>query len=112
MGRRQTDRGEYCPPTVTWLRLGLTSLLLATAVSSPLYAHGFGQRYDLPVPLWLYLLGAGATVGFSFLLVAALMPARRSGDRRLRLALPSGGTVGRSIVFAVRMAGSCGLPGL
>src|SRR5271157_933190 len=45
----------------------------------------------MPVPLWLYLLGAGATVGFSFLLVAALLPAGRSGDRRLRLALPSGG---------------------
>ncbi|MGA7534979.1 MAG: hypothetical protein WBW27_24165, partial [Pseudolabrys sp.] len=72
MGRRQTDRGEYCQPAVPWLRLGLTSLLLATAESSPLYAHGFGQRYDLPIPLWLYLLGAGATVGFSFLLVAAL----------------------------------------
>ena len=64
MGRRQTDRGEYRQPAVPWLRLGLTSLLLATAVSSPLYAHGFGQRYDLPIPLWLYLLGAGATVGF------------------------------------------------
>ncbi|MGB6282985.1 MAG: hypothetical protein WBG18_00920, partial [Xanthobacteraceae bacterium] len=105
MGRRQTDRGEYCLPAVPWLSLGLTSLLLATAVSSPLYAHGFGQRYDLPIPLWLYLLGAGATVGFSFLLVAALMPARRSGDRRLRLALPSGGIVGRSFVLAVRVAG-------
>jgi hypothetical protein len=103
MGRRQTDRGEYYPPAVPWLRLGLTSLLLATAVPSPLYAHGFGQRYDLPVPLWLYLLGAGATVGFSFLLIAALMSARRSGDRRLRLALPSGGMVGRSIVLAIRV---------
>ena len=105
MRRRQSDRGEYCQPAVPWLRLGLTSLLLATAMSSPLYAHGFGQRYDLPVPLWLYLLGAGATVGFSFLLVVALMPARRSGDRRLQLALLSGGVVGRSFVLAVRVAG-------
>ncbi len=105
MGRRQTDRGQYHRPAVPWLRLGLTSLVLATAMSSPLYAHGFGQRYDLPVPLWLYLLGAGTTVGFSFLLVAALLPAGRSGDRRLRLALPSGGMVGRSIVLAVRVAG-------
>ena len=31
MARRQTDRGQYGPPTVAWLRLGLTSLLLATA---------------------------------------------------------------------------------
>ena len=22
------------------------------------YAHGFGERYDLPVPLWLYVGGA------------------------------------------------------
>ena len=80
-------------------------MLLATAVPSPLHAHGFGQRYDLPVPLWLYVLGAGATVGFSFLMVAALMPARRSGDRRLRLALPSGGMVARWIVLAVRVVG-------
>ena len=105
MARRQIDRGKYGPPTVPWLRLGLTSLLLATAVPSPLHAHGFGQRYDLPVPLWLYVLGAGATVGFSFLMVAALMPARRSGDRRLRLALPSGGMVARWIVLAVRVVG-------
>jgi hypothetical protein len=72
--------------------------------SSPLNAHGFGQRYDLPIPLWLYLLGAGATVGFSFLLVAALLPARQSGHRRLRLVLPIGCMVGRSIVLAVRAA--------
>lgn len=33
-------------------------------------AHGFGQRYDLPVPLWLYLIGAGAAVLLSFGVVA------------------------------------------
>jgi hypothetical protein len=103
MRRRQTHRGAYSPAAMPWLR-GLTTLLLAAAVPSPLYAHGFGQRYDLPVPLWLYLLGAGATVGFSFLVVGALAPARSSGDRGLRLALPSGGMVGRSIVLAVRIA--------
>jgi len=30
------------------------------------FAHGLGQRYDLPVPLWLYLTGAGAAVALSF----------------------------------------------
>ena len=30
-------------------------------------AHGFGQRYDLPVPLGLFMLGAGASVVISFL---------------------------------------------
>ena len=104
MGQRQTNRGEYCPQPAGWLRLGLTSLLLAAAAPSPVYAHGFGQRYDLPLPLWLYLLGAGATVGFSFIMVAALIPARRSGDRQLRFSLPSGGIVGRSIILFVRVA--------
>jgi hypothetical protein len=32
-------------------------------------AHGFGQRYDLPVPLWLYVVGAAATVAVSFIVV-------------------------------------------
>jgi hypothetical protein len=31
--------------------------------------HTFGTRYDLPAPLYLYLLGAGAVVFASFLLV-------------------------------------------
>ena len=32
-------------------------------------AHGFGQHYDLPVPLWLYVVGAAATVAVSFAVV-------------------------------------------
>src|SRR5256886_7661779 len=31
--------------------------------------HAFGTRYDLPAPLYLFLLGAGAVVFISFLLV-------------------------------------------
>ena len=34
------------------------------------HAHGFGQRYDLPLPLWLYLIGAGLTVALSFVFLA------------------------------------------
>jgi hypothetical protein len=37
------------------------------------WAHGFGQRYDLPVPLWLYVTGAAATVALSFVVVGAWM---------------------------------------
>ncbi len=84
------------------LRLALAGLALATALPSPLYAHGFGQRYDLPVPLWLYLLGAGATVGFTFVMVIVLMPARGPADQQLRLSLPSGGVVGKSIISVAR----------
>jgi hypothetical protein len=43
--------------------------VLALGVAAPVAAHGFGQRYDLPVPLSLYLTGAAAAVLFSFLLL-------------------------------------------
>lgn len=36
------------------------------AEAPPALAHGFGQRYDLPVPLWLYLYGAASAVLLSF----------------------------------------------
>ena len=34
------------------------------------HAHAFGARYDLPLPLSLYLAGAGGTVAVTFLLLA------------------------------------------
>src|SRR4051812_3411911 len=41
-------------------------------------AHAFGQRYDLPIPLLLFVLGGALVVIFSFLLVL-----RRGDDGRL-----------------------------
>jgi hypothetical protein len=65
-------------------------------------AHGFGQLYNLPVPLWLYAWGASATLLLSFLLVgyfassitaASFAAAREIGHTRwvrlLRRALPA-----------------------
>jgi hypothetical protein len=43
--------------------------ILVPLYSQQAFAHGFGQRYDLPVPLWLYLLGAGAAVLLSFVVI-------------------------------------------
>ena len=43
-----------------WLAWGL----YFTPVIS--FAHGFGERYDLPVPLFLYISGAGMAVVLSF----------------------------------------------
>ena len=40
------------------------------AVPCITHAHGFGQRYDLPLPLWLYLTGAALTVALSFAFLA------------------------------------------
>jgi len=41
-------------------------MLLSLFAARPALAHGFGQRYDLPVPLWLYLYGAASAVLLSF----------------------------------------------
>ena len=49
-------------------------LLLGWAGSAA--AHGFGQHYDLPVPLWLYVVGAAATVAVSFVVVGIVYVAR------------------------------------
>ena len=46
-----------------------TALIFAALTASPAFAHGFGERYDLPVPLWLYISGAGAAVALSFVVI-------------------------------------------
>ena len=53
----------------------------------PAGAHGFGQRYDLPLPLSLYLFGAGAAVILSFVVVGlcARHPAGVRGYPRIDL---------------------------
>ena len=69
------------------------------------YAHGFGQRYDLPLPLWLYLLGAGLTVALSFAFLAlwrrddAGPPDRGDYARPLLRHIPGA----RAIAFALRL---------
>lgn len=77
-------------PGATW-----TSLLAAASCilgsSSPALAHGFGQRYDLPVPLWLYVTGAAAAVAFSFAIIGAFVrsaPGVRSYPRVNLLRFP------------------------
>ena len=40
---------------------------------SPAYAHGFGERYDLPLPLSLFVIGGALAVALSFLVVAVVL---------------------------------------
>src|SRR2546425_9199053 len=66
-------------------RRGITALLVVAAgaaigVTKSVSAHGFGQRYDLPLPLSLYLLGTAAAVVFAFVVVGLFM--RRAPLRR------------------------------
>ncbi|MBL93778.1 MAG: hypothetical protein CMF70_00490 [Magnetovibrio sp.] len=37
------------------------------------FAHAFGSRYDLPLPLELFMLGAGATVLVSFVIMSSTL---------------------------------------
>jgi len=81
--------------------------LFACAIFVTAWAHGFAQRYDLPVPLHLYVGGAAAAVALSFVVVAYFV----RGDRTVK-SYPTfnllGTTLGRVIAspvvrFALRL---------
>ena len=52
------------------LKIVLPLLALgAAALAHPVYAHGFGERTELPVPLGYFLVGAGVAVALSFAVI-------------------------------------------
>ena len=70
------------------MRLKLTQAICGLAfVPGSLFAHGFAQRYDLPVPLGLYMGGAAAAVALSFLVIAFFVRGERLIDSYPRLML-------------------------
>jgi len=86
----------------------LVSFAAAVSASTPAQAHGFGQRYELPLPLTLYLAGAAAVVALSFV-VFALFVRRAAGPRAPAqidlLASPIGPLIGHpAVAFALRLA--------
>jgi hypothetical protein len=71
------------------------------------HAHGFGQRYDLPLPLELYLTGAAFTVVVSCVLFAFYLraaPARGSVAGLDLLASPAGRLVASAPVVTLLRA--------
>ena len=44
------------------------------------FAHGFGERTELPVPLGIFLIGAGLTVAFSFAVIAFFLKGSPGGS--------------------------------
>ncbi|MFQ6030866.1 MAG: hypothetical protein ACE5Q6_25655, partial [Dehalococcoidia bacterium] len=66
---------------------GLVTLAVILGWASPVVAHALRRRFDLPVPLGLYLVGAGATVALSFVVVAlfARRPPWRGSYPRVNL---------------------------
>lgn len=85
---------------VSWAALGR---------SAAADAHAFGQRYDLPVPLGLYLLGAAAAVLLSFAIFAAFVrhtPGRLSYPRVNLLRYALGRLLAHPVViFTLRLVG-------
>ncbi len=74
--------------------------LAACAIPIAAWAHGFAERYDLPVPLHLYVAGSAAAVALSFVIVAYFV----RGERTVR-SYPTfnllGTTVGRTLASPV-----------
>jgi hypothetical protein len=60
--------------------VALTVSLCAVVATTQAHAHGFGARYDLPIPLSLYLGGAGLTVAVTFAMLAAFMRSAPTAD--------------------------------
>ena len=57
----------------------IAALVMAVLSPAAAFAHGFGDRYDLPVPLGLYMGGAGAAIVLSFVIIG-LIARGRMGD--------------------------------
>ncbi|MBL8835588.1 MAG: hypothetical protein JNL66_05045 [Alphaproteobacteria bacterium] len=83
--------------------IALPALACALAVPEAACAHAFAQRYDLPLPLWHYLAGAGATVALSFVIVAAA--GTRAWPRMPRAAIAVPGAVARAAAAVMRLLG-------
>ena len=61
--------------------LTILSILFILLVPAPVYAHAFGQRYDLPIPLSYFMAGAAATVALSFVVIGLFL---RGGSAEYR----------------------------
>jgi hypothetical protein len=73
----------------------------ACLLAGPAQAHGFGQRYDLPLPLSLYLFGTATAVVLSFFIIglfARHTPGARGYPRLDLTARPTIGRVARLLV--------------
>lgn len=84
------------------LRVGAYGLP-AALFPLPLAAHSFGQVYNLPVPVWLYLYGAAAALLASFVVVAYFAGAQSAGPSRSLLLLRTPGAP--RLVAALRAVG-------
>ena len=66
------------------IRTTASALVAVLAVATPVSAHGFGERYDLPVPLSLWVAGAAIAVAFGLLARFAPTELRVNNPRHCR----------------------------
>jgi hypothetical protein len=90
MPTKRRRRGLLDDSTRLWPALFIA---LAPATAS---AHGFAERYDLPVPLNLYIGGSAAAVALSFVIVAYFVRGDHTVERYPTFNL-LGTTVGRAL---------------
>jgi hypothetical protein len=85
----------------------VAALLALGAGARPAAAHGFGQRYDLPVPLSLWVGGAAAAVALSFAIIGLVVRDRPGARDYPRLNLlgcaPARLLVGRALPRAAHV---------
>ena len=55
------------------IRFALFILLVWIISPTAALAHGFGERYDLPIPLYLYVIGGGLTVTISIFFISFML---------------------------------------
>jgi hypothetical protein len=85
--------------------------LIAWAASGdPAHAHAFGQRYELPVPVWLFVIGGALTVTVTFVMVAVFARGGAAAYAAARLDL-SRTVLGRVLGHALARASAraCGV---
>lgn len=69
-GHRGSERRPALRRALCRSRVLVPAFLAAVVWSGPAHAHRFAERYDLPVPLGLYLAGAAAAVSLTFVALA------------------------------------------
>jgi len=87
-------RADRRPSARAWAGGTLATLSIAAGSAA---AHGFGERYELPLPLSLYLFGGAAVVALSFVVFGLFLrePKAERADARLDL---SAGALGRTLL--------------
>jgi len=86
----------------TLYRAVIAAVALQSLAAPPALAHAFGVRYDLPLPLGLYLTGAGAAVLLSFIVMARFLKRHDKAAETSRFDLldaPGLGWLGSSVVL-------------